>query len=134
MDRDLPRGWVLPDAALYDIAESRPRNREELSRITTVPRATAARAVDEILALLGGKSEIPDDPLADDRARAGPDELRQVKALQKRLQSIAGDLGIQPEVLATRRDLAALARGERELPILSGWRRDVIGGPLLAAL
>ena len=57
-----------------------------------------------------------------------------MKALQKRLQSIAGDLGIQPEVLATRRDLAALARGERELPILSGWRRDVIGEPLLASL
>ena len=134
MDRDLPRGWVLPDAALYDIAEVRPRNREELSRITTVPRATAARAADEIVAMLGGKSEVPGDPLADDRSRAGPDELRQVKALQKRLHSIAGDLGIQPEVLATRRDLAALARGERELPILSGWRRDVIGEPLLAAL
>ena len=29
---------------------------------------------------------------------------------------------------------AALARGARELPILSGWRRDVIGEPLLAAL
>jgi hypothetical protein len=37
-------------------------------------------------------------------------------------------------VLATRRELAALVRGARELPVLSGWRREVIGEPLLAAL
>ena len=134
MDRDLPRGWVLPDAALFDIAEARPRNREELSRIATVPRATAQRAADEILGVLGGKSVVPGDLLAEDHSRTGPGELRQVKALQQRLQSIARDLGIQPEVLATRRDLAALVRGERKLPILSGWRRNIVGEPLLAAL
>ena len=134
MSRDLPRGWVLPDAALYDIAQARPRTREELSRIASVPRATADRAGGEILQVLAGASGAPAEPLAGDGPRAAPEQLRMLKVLQKRLQAIAEELKLQPEVLATRRDLMALLRGERELPVLSGWRRKVIGEPLLASL
>jgi ribonuclease D len=125
---------VLPDAALYDIAQSRPRTREELSRLPSVPRATADRGGGEILKALADVSAVPDESIADDGPRAGPEQLRLLKALQQRLLGIAGELGIQPEVLATRRDLTALVRGERELPILSGWRRAIVGEPLLAAL
>lgn len=133
MDRDLPRGWVLPDAALFDIAQARPCTREELSRLASVPRTTADRAGAEILAALATRSGAAHD-LAPDGSRAGPAELRQLKALQQHLLAIAAELGLQPEVLATRRELTALVRGERELPILSGWRRSIVGEPLLAVL
>jgi ribonuclease D len=134
--RDLPRGWVLPDAAIYELAQARPGTREELSRLSSVTAATASRTGDAILAAIRGAlaatepvTRGPDGP-----GRPGPDELRRVKSLQERLQAIARELGIQPEVLATRRELAALVRGARELPLLTGWRRSVIGEPLLAAL
>jgi ribonuclease D len=134
--RDLPRGWVLPDAAIYELAQARPGTREELSRLSSVTAATASRTGDAILAAIRGAlaatepvTRAPDGP-----GRPGPDELRRVKSLQERLQAIARELGIQPEVLATRRELAALVRGARELPLLTGWRRSVIGEPLLAAL
>jgi ribonuclease D len=134
MERDLPRGWVLPDAALYEIAQARPRTSEDLSRIASLPRGTADRAGAKILEALSGESSYEGDLIADDGTRAGPEQLRLLKTLQQRLLTIAGELEIQPEVLATRRDLTALLRGERELPILSGWRRAVVGEPLLAAL
>lgn len=134
MDRDLPRGWVLTDAALFEIAQARPRTREELSRIVGVPQVTASRAGDDILAALAARSETPDGPNVEDPVRGRPGELRRLKTLRQRLLAVAEELQLQPEVLATRRDLAALVRGERELPVLSGWRRDVIGEPLLAAL
>lgn len=134
--RDLPRGWVLPDAAIYELAQARPGTREDLSRLSSVSPATASRSGDAILAAIraavaatGAVTRANDDP-----GRPGPDELRRVKSLQERLQAIAQELGIQPEVLATRRELAALVRGARELPLLTGWRRSVIGKPLLAAL
>ena len=134
MERDLPRGWVLPDAALFEIAQARPRTREDLSRLASVPRATADRAGSEILRALSDESGLPGDLIVDDGSRAGPEQLRRLKTLQKRLLTIAGELEIQPEVLATRRDLMALVRGERELLILSGWRRTIVGEPLLTAL
>jgi ribonuclease D len=134
--RDLPRGWVLPDAAIYELAQLRPRTRDELSRIASVPPGTAARAGDAILGAIRAAATATDADAHtyEDPGRPGPDELRRVKTLQERLKAIARDLGIQPEVLATRRELAALARGVRELPVLTGWRRSVIGEPLLAAL
>jgi len=134
MERDLPRGWVLPDAALYDIAQARPRARGDLSRLASVPRATVDRAGGEILKAISDEPDVPDDPIVDDEPHAGPEQLRRLKALQQHLLAIAGELEIQPEVLATRRDLTALLRGERELPVLSGWRRTIIGEPLLAAM
>jgi ribonuclease D len=134
MERDLPRGWVLPDAALYEIAQVRPRTREDLARLPSVPRATAARVGGEILNALSDESGIKGELIVDDGSRAGSEQLRLLKTLQQRLLTIAGELEIQPEVLATRRDLTALVRGERALSILSGWRRTIIGEPLLAAL
>ena len=134
MDRDLPRGWVLPDAAIHELAQRCPRTRDELSRIAAVPRGTAARAAEEILATIAAAAGEAGARGTDDVARPGPQQLRRQKSLQRRLTAIAGELGIQPEVLATRRELAALARGARELPVLTGWRREIVGEPLLAVL
>jgi ribonuclease D len=134
--RDLPRGWVLPDAAIHELAQARPGTREELSRLSSVPPATASRTGEAILAVIRAAFAAADRVAhaGDDPGRPRPDELRRVKSLQERLQAIARDLDIQPEVLATRRELAALVRGARELPLLTGWRRSVVGEPLLAAL
>ena len=38
------------------------------------------------------------------------------------------------EILATRRELESLVRGDREVRPLRGWRRSVVGEALLAAL
>jgi ribonuclease D len=65
-----------------------------------------------------------------------PDPLK--TALVKKLgvlnQAIAADLGLSPEVLATRRDLEQLADGRQDVAVLKGWRRGVIGDRMLAAL
>jgi hypothetical protein len=60
--------------------------------------------------------------------------LRLEKVLHRELAAIAAGLGIAAEVVATRRELSALARGVRELPVLRGWRQGAAGERLLAAL
>jgi ribonuclease D len=131
MARDLPRGWILPDAAIYELALARPRNREALARIAAVPPGTAARAAEELLAAIAESA--PADAVAEEAwGRPLPAQLRLQKALQQRLGEIALELGIQPEILATRRELAALARGTRDVPVLSGWRREIVGERLLS--
>ena len=135
MDRDLPRGWILPDAAIHELAQARPRTRDALARLAAVPQGTVARAADELLAAVAAPAEEEDaERDVDDPGRPGPEQLRIQKLLQVKLSAIAAELGIQPEVLATRRELVALARGARKLPVLSGWRKAVVGEPLLAAL
>lgn len=133
MTRDLPRGWVLPDAVILALATQRPRTREALQRIDAVPPGAVARAADELLAAIA----TPDtgDLVRDEAAgRPGPEQLRLQKLLQKRLAEIATELGVQPEVLATRRELAALARHDLDVPSLRGWRRSAVGERLLAVM
>jgi ribonuclease D len=57
-----------------------------------------------------------------------------VKKLGGINQSVARELQLAPEVLATRRDLEQLAAGRRDGSLLRGWRRAVLGERLLAAL
>jgi ribonuclease D len=57
-----------------------------------------------------------------------------IKKLGVLNQAIAADLGLSPEVLATRRDLEQLADGRQDVAVLKGWRRGVIGDRMLAAL
>ncbi len=133
MARDLPRGWVLPDVAILELAVARPQTRDALTRVAAVPPGTAARAGDELLAAVA--APVASAAFAGDGAgRPGPEQVSMQKVLQKRLAEIAAELAIQPEVLATRRELAALARGDREVPALRGWRREAVGEKLLAAL
>jgi ribonuclease D len=57
-----------------------------------------------------------------------------VKKLADVAAGIAQELGISAEVLATRRELEKLAAGSRDSNLLRGWRQDVLGARLLAAL
>ena len=93
----------------------------------------AAPPIDPGAAVAARPERSPQREFAD-AERPGPDQLRLQKALQARLAETAAALGIQPEVLATRRELAALARGGRDLPVMRGWRREAVGEKLLAAL
>jgi len=134
MARDLPRGWILTDLAILELAEARPQTREALARVASVPPGTAARAADELFAALAAAPPPEARGDGEDSGRPGPEQLQLQKLLQKRLGEIATELVIQPEVLATRRELVALARGNRDVPALRGWRREVVGERLLAAM
>jgi ribonuclease D len=60
--------------------------------------------------------------------------LATVKRLGEIAATVAAELEIGPEVLATRRELERLAAGRQDVSLLRGWRKSVIGSRLLTAL
>lgn len=136
MRRNLPRAWVLDDAALRELARRRPGSRAELERSGMLSPAAASRLGGEILAVLANAQPDAEDAaaLAAVPEKLSAQQLALVRRLQEILQRRAAEEGISPEVLATRRDLTAMVRGARDAAPLRGWRRGVIGGALLAAL
>jgi ribonuclease D len=132
--RNLPRGWVLADAALLELARLRPQTRVALAELEALPRGTIERQGETLLAAIAAAAIREDDLDSNGAGRPDAAQQQQLKVLQQRLAGIAGELGIAPEVLATRRELAALVRGTHDLPVLAGWRRSVVGEALLAAL
>lgn len=134
MERNRPRGWILDDAVLRDIVVQVPRSLEALSALPEFPAGVIKHCGDELLECIRS-ADVPDPaPPINTRARPDPDKVALVKKLGTLNQSIAADLGLSPEVLATRRDLELLAEGSRDVGVLRGWRREVVGERMLAAL
>jgi ribonuclease D len=134
IDRNRPRGWILDDAALRDIVIQVPRTLEAIAALPEFPAGVLKHCGAEILECIRGAA-VPDPP-PPSNARMRPDPARTalVKKLGTLNQTLAADLGLSPEVLATRRDLELLVDGRRDVGVLRGWRREVVGERMLAAL
>ncbi|MEM9404951.1 MAG: ribonuclease D [Acidobacteriota bacterium] len=135
--RDIPRGFVLKDDALIEIARRKPESIAELKRIDGVQPRSAAKFGDDVLDVIDDVEELEVEELDPERS-VGPPVSRKssaVERLRQELQEVAEETELPPEFLAPRRVLEQLVRsvkaGRPELPAeLDGWRRDVLGDRL----
>ena len=134
LEHDRPRGWILEDGALREIVLRVPRSAAQLAAIPELPAGVVKHSGAELLACVAAAG-VPDPaPSAPGRPQSDPQRNALVRKLGGISQAIAAELGLVPEVLATRRDLEQLADGRRDGALLRGWRRGVLGERLLAAL
>jgi ribonuclease D len=134
IERNRPRGWILDDTALREIVLRVPRSVQALSTIAELPAGVIKHSGEELLACVRA-ADIPDPPPAvQGRLRPDPLKTALVKKLAALNQAVAADIGLSPEILATRRDLEQLADGRQDVAILKGWRRSIIGDRMLAVL
>jgi ribonuclease D len=127
-----PRKWILADDLLLDISRRQPASIEDLKRIRGLPEGVITRQGDALLAAVaaGQGSEVP---MLLEEVRRLPQELQPVvELLQAVVHVVAQSEQISVASLAGRRELEALAIGERDLDVLKGWRRTAVGEKLLA--
>jgi ribonuclease D len=122
---DRPRRWLLEDDKLLALAAALPAAPEAIAEL--MPPKFVARNAEDIVAAVARR----DDPevQATVRARAAqeaPDKTK-VKALQEDARKRAAGLGLEPEILATKRDLVALAAGNPPAHLRGGWRAVALG-------
>jgi ribonuclease D len=132
--RNRPRKWILADDALYRIAERLPTDRDQLAGLQMLPPKTLERHGAELLALVTAAREVRAPALAIDRQLDDAQKSR-VSKLLNQVRETALALGIPASLLAPRADVEAVALlGEAaQVPLLSGWRRDVAGAALLGS-
>ncbi|WP_372737274.1 ribonuclease D [Neptunomonas sp.] len=139
--RDTPRNWVLRNQTILSIINSWPRNSVELGRTDEIRHKVVREEGEAILAILENAYSRGDSEEITPINRPLPvfwnKRLKKLKAIAR---DVAGRLGIAQEILLRKKDLEALIRSgldgqEYQLPDeLSGWRREIIGLPLLAEL
>jgi ribonuclease D len=134
IERNRPRGWILDDVALREIVLQVPRSTQALTAIAEVPPGVVKHCGNELLACVRAADIADPPPALQSRTRPDPLKTALVKKLAALNQAIAADLGLSPEILATRRDLEQLAEGRHDVAVLKGWRRGVIGDRMLAAI
>ncbi len=136
INRNLPRQWIIKDAALMQIASQQAHTRIQLAQLDEVPETFINRFGAEIVETVSKAREAPPES-QDDLSAAGPltgKEKETLNRLKKALTRQAEAMGIAPGFLAPRRELEQLVRGDRDVPATRGWRREVIGSLLLAEL
>jgi ribonuclease D len=131
---DRPRNWILPDNAVRDMVLRVPRTTAELATLAELPEGIRNNSGAEILAVIEAARLPGALPPLPKRQRPEAAETERLRALAQLTQQIGRELGIAPEILATRRDMQRLVGGARDGSPLSGWRRAVIGERLLQAL
>ncbi|MBY6089339.1 ribonuclease D [Pseudooceanicola sp. 502str34] len=129
-ERNVPRSRVYKDDALVELASTKPKDMKDLGRSRLLLReARKGEIADGILAAVKAGLECPADKLPEvDTSR----EKMQVNPaladlLRVLLKAKSEQAGVASRLIAPAADLDAIAAGMRDLPALSGWRRDVFG-------
>lgn len=136
MAADKPRGWIVKDEILLVLAQKRPADSAALARIRNLPDGTRDKHGAELLALIANAAEQPPLPGVEDETAAAPAAGREplVDLLMAGLRDRAAATGIAVGILASRREVERLVAGERDLPLLQGWRYEAAGKALLELL
>ncbi|MEZ5887728.1 MAG: ribonuclease D [Paracoccaceae bacterium] len=132
--RDVPRARVFKDDALLELASTRPTTLEELGRSRLLMREGRKADIAEgiLAAVKAGMEMKPEDfPKVD-----GSREQLQVNTaladlLRVLLKAKSEEAGVAPKLIAATSELDALSAGERDLPMLHGWRHEVFGADAL---
>ena len=132
--KDLPRNWVLRDDVLFDIARLAPDKPAKLGRIRSLQAKTLERYGARLIELVREASQREPQPLPGWKKRSKPTAQEEALAdiLHAQLRLLADSHRINSSVLASRKDLLALARGDADVAVLHGWRREMVGAELLA--
>jgi ribonuclease D len=115
-ERDKPRRWILADDQLIRIAAAAPDDLDALRAVSDLPPRLVGRSGKALVEAIANA-----EPVAEPANQAPPDKSA-VSQLQAEVRKRAEGLGIQPEVLATRRDIVEVVAGRRPSAFTSGWR------------
>ncbi|MBX3569446.1 MAG: ribonuclease D [Rhizobiaceae bacterium] len=135
-ERNVPRGRVLKDDAIYEVAQQQPRDAAALARLRTVPkgweRSATATALLEVVnaALALPKEALPRLPKTIQAPEGSGAASELLKVL---LRLVAEKEGVAAKVLASGEDIDRIAaEGEQaDVPAMHGWRREVFGNAAL---
>ncbi len=136
VERDRPRKWLLRDDVLLELARRQPKDHQALNRIRGLEEGARRRWGSELIALIREARERPREqwPQEEKRPQLSLEQEGLVDALMALLRLVASENRISPASLASRRELERIVCGERDSPVLQGWRRELCGVRLEAFL
>lgn len=132
--RDLPRGFVLNDSELVEIAElvnnQHPINTDDIHSLKELHPKAKRRYAGLLIELL---QQPPSEPLPELPGRPDAEQRKQLAEMQAVVRTTATELRLEPTLLASKRILQGLqtaANEQQQIPSLDGWRGELLDGKL----
>jgi ribonuclease D len=133
--RDLPRGRIMRDEAVLEIAAHAPKTIESLARTRSLGRGVAEGKLghDILEAIAQGLADPNPPPAIPAKPDAPPGIGPLIELLRVLLKQRCEDFAVAQKLVASADDLEAIAAAD-DAPVraLSGWRREVFGKDALA--
>jgi ribonuclease D len=133
--RDVPRGRVLKDDVVGDIAVQAPTTIERLGNLRSLPKGFERSKWGEAIieAVKRGLARDVKTLPKIERPKGAPNGQATVELLKVLLRMTAERHGVAAKVIATMDDLDRIAADDdADVPALSGWRRELFGEKALA--
>lgn len=135
---DLPPRSFLRDEILIDLARNPVKSIDRLSRVKGLPRPVEIGHGSEIIAAIARAGDVSSDDLPQVRQREEtPTEKFRADSLWCAMEALCFGRGIDPNLIANRSEIGQLhhhlTTGDdpAAIRLLTGWRREAIGNPLL---
>jgi ribonuclease D len=141
--RDLPRGWVIKDVTLVEIARRQPKNVNQMASIRGFSKKEAERSGEGLLAAIkrGRVTEPEPEPAAPPRSVLV--RARMISGIADAVvRGRCEEAGIATELVSTRSELESLlahalaGTDPRQMSerhrLLRGWRKELAGDAVLA--
>jgi ribonuclease D len=133
--RDVPRGRVLKDEVVGDLAIQAPTTLEQLSHLRSLPKGFEKSQWGQAVidAIKRGLARDPQTLPRIERFRPAPNGAATVELLKVLLRMTSERHGVAAKVIATVDELERIAGDdEADVPALKGWRRELFGEKALA--
>ena len=134
--KDIPRGWVMRDETLADMAAQAPTNTKQLNKIRNMPKdfpnsSGAQVVIDLIAAAL--KSDPATWPKKIKKKSLSPNAAACADILKMLLRVTAAECEVAARLIAPNDDIEAIAADDNaDVMAMKGWRREVFGESAIA--
>jgi ribonuclease D len=135
-EKNVPRGRILKDEAVGEIAIQVPQSREALHQLRLLPRGSADSVIGAgiLEAVAKGLARDPSSipaPKGRGEEMNGAQEAA-AEILKLALKIVSDKDSIAPKLIASSADIDAIAMDDNaDVPAMQGWRRDVFGAVAL---
>jgi ribonuclease D len=133
IERNRARGFVISDSAMLQLARSKPSTAQELRAIEDIHPVALSRYEKTLLQLI---VDAANDPTPVEKfEQLDNRQMLQLKNMRRIVQSRSAELGVDPALLASRKELEKLIRAlAADTPVperFLGWRKEVVTDQLL---
>jgi len=132
--KDRPKGWILRDDALVDIARHKPASMDALGKIRGLGEGLIRNSGKILVDLVNEAESTQPKPFPDmaKRIKLSPDQGALVDVMMAIVRLSGEQNALNPTVLATRKHLENLVLGEAGIAVMEGWRKKLVGERLVA--
>ncbi len=124
-----PRRWILKDDVLLDLAKLAPESIDKFSMIRGLEANTIKRYGETLLTEIKQAKSQPKEnwPVLKKTQPLSQQQNAIVDALMALVRKFCDEQSIAPVAVASRKEIERMVSGETDLPILQGWRNEIVG-------